>query len=129
MTMPVTAMTITPPTTSPPAAPEAPSVPAIMITNPTRPRMTVINESTNMVTVTVGRNPYGVAVDASTGTVYVANHDDGSVSMITPVTAPGAPIGATGTPGNAQAPVVFTLRSVTVDKVLPEQAVRSWRRV
>jgi DNA-binding beta-propeller fold protein YncE len=33
-------------------------------------------------TVPVGKDPYGVAVDPDTHTVYVTNRDDGTVSVI-----------------------------------------------
>jgi YVTN family beta-propeller protein len=32
--------------------------------------------------ITVGSHPYGVAVDATTGTVYAANYGSGTVSVI-----------------------------------------------
>ena len=62
-------------------------------------------------TVPVGNNPFGVAVDATTHTVYVANSDGNSVSVIdgaTPVTVAGAPTAVSATAGNGQASVVFT---------------------
>ena len=46
--------------------------------------MSVIDASTRTVTATVpvGKDPTGVAVDPGTHTVYVANHDDDTVSVI-----------------------------------------------
>ena len=46
--------------------------------------MSVINGATNTVTATiaVGAEPDGVAVDATTNTIYVANNGDNTVSVI-----------------------------------------------
>ena len=44
----------------------------------------MIDTRTNTVinTITVGTNPLGVAVDPATGTVYVTNNGDGTVSVV-----------------------------------------------
>ncbi|TFC82766.1 hypothetical protein E3O67_16040 [Cryobacterium sp. TMT3-29-2] len=60
-------------------------------------------------TVTVGSNPYGVAVNATTNTVYVTNFASNTVSVIAPsVLVPGVPSGVLATAGNGQATVTFT---------------------
>jgi YVTN family beta-propeller protein len=48
----------------------------------------VIDGATNLVTATisVGRLPYGIAVNSSTNTIYVANFDDNTISVIDGVT-------------------------------------------
>jgi YVTN family beta-propeller protein len=72
--------------------------------------VSVINEATNAVTATVGVGslPNSVGVDPSTGSAYVANLDSNSVSVITPMMPPGAPVIGTATAGNASASVSFT---------------------
>jgi 5'-nucleotidase len=56
--------------------------------------VSVINEATNAVTATVGVGslPNSVGVDPPTGSAYVANLDSNSVSVITPMMPPGAPV-------------------------------------
>jgi DNA-binding beta-propeller fold protein YncE len=54
-------------------------------------------------TVTVGSGPFGVAVDQSTNTVYTANNNDGTVSVIN-----GAQCDARVTSGCARPPVTVT---------------------
>ena len=48
--------------------------------------VSVINGQTNTVTATisVGAAPFGIAVNPKTGTVYVTNSGDGTVSVIAP---------------------------------------------
>jgi DNA-binding beta-propeller fold protein YncE len=54
-------------------------------------------------TVTVGSGPFGVAVDQSTNTVYTANNNDGTVSVVN-----GAQCDARVTSGCARPPVTVT---------------------
>jgi DNA-binding beta-propeller fold protein YncE len=75
--------------------------------------VSVINGTTNtvMATVTVGSRPVGVAVNATTNTVYVGNSDDDTVSVIiptAPATVPGVPTAVSATAGSGQASVAFT---------------------
>ena len=48
--------------------------------------VSVVDANTRKVvnTIKVGSRPAGIAVDQPTGTVYVANSGDGSISVLTP---------------------------------------------
>lgn len=59
-------------------------------------------------TVPVGSAPCGVAANATTDTVYVADYGSNTVSVITSVTTPGAHTGVSVTAGNGQASVTFS---------------------
>jgi DNA-binding beta-propeller fold protein YncE len=59
-------------------------------------------------TVAVGSYPYGVGVDPTTDSVYVANFTANSVSVISATTAPDAPTIGTATAGPPSATVRFT---------------------